>query len=81
MPSQDLRFDIINGRIEAQQKIMITLFGYIAVADTSAAKGIITALKLLIDNADNFTTGETNKLGFQSELHLFTSHIESNLSI
>ena len=80
MPSKDLRIDFLNGRIQAQHKIMIALYGYIAVADTSAARGLITALKLLIENADSFTTGEIDKLGFQNELHTFIESTELPLS-
>lgn len=65
------QFEILHGRLLAQNRILMTLFGYILVADTSAARGIVSALSGLPDKADEFVDSEPGQQGFQVELLQF----------
>lgn len=67
------KIDMLHGRLLAQNRILMALFGYIMVTDTSAARGIVTALSGLAGKADELAgSSKASQQGFQVELLQFT---------
>lgn len=63
------QFEILHGRLLAQNRIFAAIFGYIMVADTSAAHGMISVLTGISENANESVGDEPGpQKGFQVEL-------------
>lgn len=64
------------GRLHAQNRILLALFGYFMVADRAFAEGTLSALTGLAKNADKIVKDEQVQIGFIMELTEFISQAE-----